>query len=126
MSHFVSAERPSDPLNARQIEAFAAVRAAFPGVPGSLANSSGIFLGPTAHHDLVRPGYALYGGHPRPGEPNPMRTVVRLEAGVIQVRVIETGETVGYNARWSAGRATRTATVPIGYADGLPGGASGF
>src|SRR5204862_5265862 len=35
MSHFVSAERPADPLNARQIEAFAAVRAAFPGVPGS-------------------------------------------------------------------------------------------
>lgn len=126
MSHFVSAERPGDPLNARQIEAFAAVRAAFPGVPGSLANSSGIFLGPSAHHDLVRPGYALYGGNPRPGEANPMRPVVRLEGRVMQVREIGPGESVGYNARWTATRPTRTATVSIGYADGMPGGASGF
>ena len=49
MSHLVGAEVPDDAVNARQIEAFARVRAALPGLPGSLANSSGIFLGAAAH-----------------------------------------------------------------------------
>ncbi len=44
MSHFVSAEEPENPLNARQIDRFAAVRQAFPEVRASLCNSSGVFL----------------------------------------------------------------------------------
>lgn len=126
MSHFISSERPDDPLNSAQIEAFAAVRAAFRGVPGSLANSSGVFLGAQAHHDLVRPGYALYGGNPCPGQPNPMQAVVRLEGRVMQVRPIPAGGTIGYNARRRVTRPTAGAIVSVGYADGLPGGASGF
>lgn len=126
MSHFVSAERAGDPLNAWQIQTFAAVRGVFPGIPGSLANSSGIFLGPAAHHDLVRPGYALYGGNPLPGQASPMRAVVRLEGRVMQVRDIPAGGAIGYNARRTVQRPTRGAVVSIGYADGLPGGASGF
>ncbi len=126
MSHFISAERPGDPLNERQSQAFAAVRGVFPGVPGSLANSSGIFLGPAAHHDLVRPGYALYGGNPLPGQASPVRAVVRLEGRVMQVRDIPEGGTIGYNARRTVVRPTRGAIVSIGYADGLPGGSSGF
>jgi alanine racemase len=126
MSHFVSAERPGDPLNARQIGAFGAVRGVFPGVPGSLANSSGIFLGPAARHDLVRPGYALYGGNPLPGQASPVRAVVRLEGRVMQVRDIPAGGSIGYNARRTVERPTRGAIVAIGYADGLPGGSSGF
>ena len=64
MSHFVSAEIPADPLNAAQIEAFDALRAQFPQIKASLANSSGVFLPQRPHYDLVRPGYALYGGNP--------------------------------------------------------------
>ena len=120
MSHFACAEEPSHPLNARQMAEFREVRALFPGVPGSLANSSGIFLGPDAHHDLVRPGVALYGANPTPGHLNLMRTVVRLEARVVQVREIPAGETVGYGATWTAQRATRLAILAVGYADGLP------
>lgn len=126
MSHFISSERPDDPLNRAQMDAFSAVRAAFPGVPGSLANSSGVFLGAEARHDLVRPGYALYGGNPCPGRPNPMRAVVRLEGRVMQVRPIPGGGTIGYNARRRVTRPTLGAIVSVGYADGLPGGASGF
>ncbi|MCY3272876.1 alanine racemase, partial [Acinetobacter baumannii] len=44
MSHFVGAEESDNPINARQIEAFQAVRQALPGIPASLANSSGIYL----------------------------------------------------------------------------------
>ncbi|VUF14918.1 Alanine racemase, biosynthetic [Methylobacterium dankookense] len=125
MSHLVSAERPQEAVNARQIAAFAGLRAAFPGIPASLANSSGIFLGGGAHHDLLRPGYALFGGNPCPGAPNPMRPVVRLEAEIVQVRDVEAGAGAGYNARWIAPGPRRLATLSVGYADGYPRSASG-
>jgi alanine racemase len=92
----------------------------FPDIPASLANSSGIFLPRRPVYDLVRPGYALYGGNPTPGAPNPMKSVVRLEARIQQVRWIEPGASVGYNAQWTAKRPTRLAALLIGYADGLP------
>jgi alanine racemase len=123
MSHFVSSEIPGDPLNQAQIELFEAARAAFPGLAASLANSSGMFLDPSPIYDLGRPGYALYGGNPTPGRPNPMRPVVTLTAAIQQIRSIEAGMSCGYNAQWTAKRPTRLATLLIGYADGLPRGA---
>ena len=111
ISHFTSAEEPGDPGTARQVEAFAALRTTFPGLPGSLANSSGIFLDPAPRHDLVRPGYALFGGNPTPSRPNPMRPVVRLDARIVQIREIAAGESVGYNRGWTARTARRLATL---------------
>ena len=123
MSHFVSSEIPDDPINQAQIKLFEAARAAFPRLPASLANSSGIFLPSRPIYDLVRPGYALYGGNPTPGRPNPMRPVVTLTAAIQQMRWVEAGMTCGYNGQWTAKRPTRLATLLIGYADGLPRGA---
>jgi alanine racemase len=119
MSHFACADDPSHALNATQMAAFVRVRQLFPDIPGSLANSSGIFLGPDAHHDLVRAGGALYGANPTPAHLNQMRAVVRLEARIIQVRHVAAGEPVGYGASWTAKRSTRIAVVAIGYADGI-------
>jgi alanine racemase len=119
MSHFACSEEPAHPLNARQMGIFREVRALFPALPASLANSSGIFLGPDAHHDLVRPGVALYGANPTPGHANLMRPVVRLEARILQLREAPEGETVGYGANWTARRPTRLAIVSAGYADGF-------
>jgi alanine racemase len=118
MSHFACSEE-DHPLNAIQIERFKAVRALFPGIAGSLANSSGIFLAAQAHHDLVRPGVALYGANPTPGEPNPMRSVVTLEGRIVRLRAVEQGATVGYSATWTAKRPTRLAVISVGYADGF-------
>jgi alanine racemase len=123
MSHFVSSEIPGDATNPAQIELFEAARAAFASLPASLANSSGMFLDPSPVYDLARPGYALYGGNPTPGRPNPMRPVVTLTAAIQQIRSIEAGMSCGYNAQWTARRPTRLATLLIGYADGLPRGA---
>ncbi|HEY1863994.1 MAG TPA: alanine racemase [Roseiarcus sp.] len=123
ISHFVSSEIPHDPINQAQIKRFEAARATFPHLAASLANSSGMFLEPGPIYDLARPGYALYGGNPTPGRPNPMRPVVTLTAAIQQIRWIEAGMTCGYNAQWTARRPTRLATLLIGYADGLPRGA---
>ena len=124
MSHLVSAEEPEHPLNARQIEAFREVRILYRGIPASLANSSGIFLGDKAHCDMVRPGVALYGVNPTPGQNNPMQPVIELQAHIVQLRTVPRGETVGYNAAWTAKRTTRIAVVAVGYADGYPRAAS--
>ncbi len=119
MSHFVASEEPANDLNARQIAAFDQLRALFPAARASMANSSGVLLPHKPHYDLVRPGYALYGGNPAPGAANPMRAVVTLEAPVLRVRAIKAGETVGYNATWTARRDSVLAAIGVGYADGL-------
>ena len=118
MSHLVSSELPDDPLNALQRDRFAAARARLPPVPSSLANSSGIFLDGMGS-DLARPGAALYGINPTPGQPNPMRPAVSLRAQVLAVRDIPAGASAGYNAIWTATRPSRIATVALGYADGF-------
>lgn len=119
MSHLACADEPAHPLNAAQATRFAAAAARIaPGLPRSLANSSGLFLGPAFASDLARPGCALYGINPTPGLANPMRPAVRLEAPVLQVRDIAAGDTVGYGASWTAAEPRRIATVAAGYADG--------
>ena len=95
------------------------------GVPASLANSSGIFLGNSAHCDLVRPGAALYGVNPTPGRPNPMRSVVELSGRILQMRNIERGETVGYGATWTAKRRHGSPSSPSAMPMGYPRAASG-
>lgn len=119
MSHFASSEIANDPLNLRQLAAFEEIRLAFPDMAASMANSSGIFLDSRPFYDLVRPGVALYGGNPVPDRPNPMQRVVRLEAPILQVRKVSPGESVGYNAAWTAERPSRLATIGVGYADGI-------
>lgn len=125
MSHFVSSEAWDDPLNDAQIAAFDALRPLFPKARASMANSSGVLLPQRPHYDLTRPGYALYGGNPRPGAANPMRSVVRLEAPILRVRHVGAGATVGYNATWTARRDSVLVVIGIGYADGLLRSASG-
>jgi alanine racemase len=118
MSHLACADEPAHDMNRHQRERFAVLRARFPGIPGSLANSSAVFLGPAYHHDLVRPGAALYGINPQPGAPNPLRQAVGLRARIVQSRTVQGGDIVGYGARHVADGPRRIATIGIGYADG--------
>jgi alanine racemase len=118
MSHLVAAEQLNSPVNAKQLAAFRTIASEFTGVPASLANSSGIFLGAPFTFDLVRPGAALYGVNPTPEADNPMLPVVDLKARIVQLRNVERGETVGYGGTWTARRPTRLAILAVGYADG--------
>jgi alanine racemase len=125
MSHLACAEVQDHPLNASQIRLFRELRMLYHGVPASLANSAGIFIGDTAHFDVARPGAALYGINPTPGRTNPMRNVLTLSGLVLQVRKVPQGESVGYGATWNAKRASRIAVAALGYADGLLRAGSG-
>ena len=125
MSHLACAELPDHPLNASQIRQFRELRLLYRGVPASLANSSGIFLGEQAHFDMVRAGAALYGINPKPGRANPMRSTIELSGRILQLRQIRQGETVGYGGAWTARRPSRLAVASIGYADGLLRATSG-
>jgi alanine racemase len=118
ISHLACAETPDHPMNDRQIRLFREIRIMYRGVSSSLANSSGIFLGGTMYCDLVRPGVALFGGNPTPGKKNPMLAAVELKARIIQVRVVNKGESVGYGAAFAAARPSRIAVIAVGYADG--------
>jgi alanine racemase len=129
-SHFHSAE--SDPAATRQQlshfeTAVAALRAS--GVePGALhmANSAAALADASYHLDLVRPGLYLFGGGRAltEGGPPSAEPVARVRARVLEVRDVQAGATVSYGATYVTGRPSRLATVGIGYADGLPYGAS--
>ena len=117
LSHLVSAEEDTD-LNRLQCDRWREARAVIPHQRSSLANSAGIVLGSDFHGDLTRPGIALYGGVPRAEMSGLIRQVVRPQAAILQVRNIVAGDTVGYNATFTAPTAMRVGTIALGYADG--------
>lgn len=114
MSHLACSDMPGDEMNTRQLETFHALTDGL-GVARSLAATGGILLGPEYHFELTRPGIGAFGGAPfEQGLP-----VVRLSIPVIQTRVIEPGEYVGYAKGFRADRQMHVATLAAGYADGI-------
>jgi alanine racemase len=118
MSHLACAENLNHPLNAKQVATFREIASNYSGVPASLSNSSGVYLGPQFQFDMVRPGAALYGINPTPEADNPMQPVLDLKARIVQLRNVERGDSVGYGGTWTARRPTKLAIVSAGYADG--------
>ncbi|MBB5710349.1 alanine racemase [Sphingomonas xinjiangensis] len=117
MSHLACADEDSA-MNARQQARFAGLHGRTAARRMSLANSAGIALGADYRFDLTRPGLALYGGVARRELAGAIRQVVRLEAQVLQRRLVKAGESVGYNATFTATADTEVAILNIGYADG--------
>lgn len=118
MSHFACADE-DNPVNDVQNEIFEKIAKHFPGAEKSLANSFGIFRNKKYHHDLLRPGMALYGLNPTPETKNPMHAVANLQLPIIRTRMVYEGAGVGYNLTWKAEKDTWIATVAAGYADGI-------
>ncbi|QTC92947.1 alanine racemase [Brevundimonas goettingensis] len=119
MTHLACADEPSEPMNTRQRDAFAAATLKYPGVTRSFANSSGCFLGPEFRFDVVRPGIGLYGGGPEAKADPRIAAVATLTAEVLQTRDVPAGESVGYSRGFIAETPVRVATCATGYADGL-------
>jgi alanine racemase len=117
MSHLASADTDSA-QNADQRRRFVALSERTAARRLSLANSAGIALGRDYAFDLTRPGIALYGGVPRSELSDAIAQVARPEAQILQRRVVPAGETVGYNATWTAPVDTDVAILNYGYADG--------
>jgi len=119
MSHFARADEPSQPATADQLACFEAAVAGLPGAR-SLANSAAILAWPDARGEWARPGIALYGADPIPGEPNGLAPVMTLHSRIIGLRELAAGEALGYGGRFVAARPTRVGIVALGYADGYP------
>ncbi|KAJ8139115.1 hypothetical protein OY671_007672, partial [Metschnikowia pulcherrima] len=117
ISHSASADEDV-PQNAQQWNRFEQVRRQVSARRYSSANSAGIMLGTAYHADSTRPGSALYGGIARAEMAGAIRQVAYPEAAVSQVRRIEAGEGVGYNATFIAPRPMRAGVIASGYADG--------
>ena len=119
LSHLACADDPTEPMNARQRDAFAAAAAHYPGTVRSFANSGGAFLGRDYTFDALRPGICLYGGGPEGRADARILPVATMTAEVLQVREVPAGESVGYSRGFVADRPARIATCATGYADGV-------
>ncbi|TNF16878.1 MAG: alanine racemase [Rhodobacteraceae bacterium] len=114
MSHLACADEPEHEMNGQQLAEFRRMTDGM-AVKRSLSATGGILLGPDYHFDLTRPGIGLYGGRPFEAALG----VATLSLPVIQTRVVQPGETVGYGNTWQAERITTIATLAAGYADGI-------
>lgn len=119
MSHLACADEAGHPMNREQRDAFERLRTHLPIARASLAASDGLMLGADFHYDLVRPGYALYGGQAARLRVTPVAPVVRACARILQVQDVPPGGTVGYSASYRATTKRRIATIAAGYADGI-------
>ncbi|MFA6122313.1 MAG: alanine racemase [Sphingomonas sp.] len=117
LSHLACADDDS-PLNARQAAAFRALEGRTGARRLSLANSAGIALGPDYLFDLTRPGLALYGGVARGELAGVVQQVAMPEAQILQRRTLAAGDSIGYNALYTARAPMEVAILNIGYADG--------
>ena len=124
LSHLACADDAADPKNAAQLVAFNRLRARLPHAPASLAASDGLMLGQAFHFELVRPGYAIYGGQAAPGRKTPVEPALIVRAMILQVRDVSPGDTIGYSASFHVEKPLRIATIAAGYSDGMARSAS--
>lgn len=83
------------------------------------SNTSGILKYPEAHFDMVRSGIGLYGfGNEAIYDQN-LKPISSLKSVISQIQILQPGDTLGYNRAFKAKKTTRTATIPIGHADGI-------
>ena len=114
MSHLACADEPEHKMNSKQLNTFLMLTNKI-NIKKSLAATGGILLGPEYHFDLTRPGIGIYGCSPM----KDCLPVLNIDIPVIQIRDIESGETVGYGNTWTSPSKKRIATISAGYADGI-------
>ncbi|HWI09609.1 MAG TPA: alanine racemase [Solirubrobacteraceae bacterium] len=125
MTHFATADERGDAFFAQQLERFAAwalpLKAEHPALILHAANSAATLRDRAAHFDMVRAGVALYGLDPflEDAAARELEPALELRSYVGAVKAVAPGESAGYGRRFVAERPTHTATLPIGYGDGV-------
>lgn len=128
MTHLACADEPERDVTGDQLAAFAR----FVGTARGLgleprwihaANTAGTLLHPAARHGLVRPGIGVYGLSPSPdvdAADHGLLPALSLVSQVSFAKRVTRGTAVSYGHRWTAPADGWVATVPVGYADGVP------
>ena len=122
-THFSDADDPEDHFTLEQHRRFVeavevASHRAFQGAELHAANSAAALRFPQLRHNMVRMGLALYGILPIPECPVELEPVMRVSTEVLTVKNIPANYGLSYGRRWRSSRASRIATLPVGYADG--------
>ncbi|MEO5900759.1 MAG: alanine racemase [Ilumatobacteraceae bacterium] len=128
LTHLAQADEPDDPYTDGQLGAFATVLdeltdAGYPAPAVHTANSAGLLAHPSSRQSFVRAGIAVYGISPGPGVDalvEGLRPAMSLHARVSFVKRVRSGERLSYGLRHRFATDTSVATLPIGYADGVP------
>ncbi|WP_299333087.1 alanine racemase [uncultured Psychroserpens sp.] len=124
-SHLAASEDLNEQeFTQQQIKSFKSISDSFSDKLGykpilHLTNTSGIINYPDAHLDMVRTGIGLYGFGNSTEEDKHLKPVATLKSVISQIHNIEKGETVGYNRAYTSKGFEKTATIPIGHADGI-------
>lgn len=126
-SHLATADEADKSFALEQLRRFGAVvdaaRRAGHEIPYvHIANSGAVLDLPGSYHTMVRPGIMLYGVYPSAdsGRSVPLRPVLSFRSNVVYLKEVSAGTSVSYGRQFTAPRATRIATVPVGYGDGYP------
>lgn len=121
-THFAEAEAPDAEFTAGQAKLFIEYidivrRAGFSPLIHA-ANSAALFLHPTMHFDLVRPGLAIYGVGPSPETHTGLIPALEWKTRIVHLKTIQAGESVSYGRTFTADGERRIATLAVGYGDG--------
>jgi alanine racemase len=129
-THLAVADEPANPFTTGQLQALevTARSLASEGIRPNLlhaANSAGILWHNTARYDMVRPGIAVYGLAPAASlrgdvRASGLRPALSFKAAVSYVKEVAAGEALSYGLRYRLTQGSTVATVPAGYADGVP------
>jgi len=124
-SHLVAAEDPKErDFTEHQIATFKLITTemekyiSYPFLK-HIANTSGTLNYPESHFDMVRLGIGLYGYGNDSKWTGKLKNVATLQSVITQIHTLKKGESVGYNRKFMAEKETRSATIPLGYADGI-------
>jgi alanine racemase len=122
MTHLACAENGADETTEQMVlfdEATALLARHGVRPPIRHAANSAALLHEEARLDAVRPGIAIFGVSPGAELADDLRLVMRVRTEIVSLRDLPEGAPVGYGARFRTARASRIATIPMGYADGL-------
>ena len=125
-SHLSSADVPEeDDYTMEQIHTFQRVSSKISEALGyqpirHILNTAGITYYSDYQFEMVRIGIGMVGISANPKVKNQLQSAVTFKTVISQISEVKEGDSIGYNRKYKAEKDTRIATIPVGYADGIP------